>query len=275
MNTKRSIAGTSVAKRRWRAERRPAAVRKVLKDSPNSTATISQITEILQEKEPTNSWTEIKVKNAIKWAQKKTVLPGKSKKNWDIRLKQGGKSAVFVGNSGVNKRGGGQLGQITNKLNSNKPPRSLLAAFAMSASRIEATDVHASARNCGKWSEPDIIVEFFNYQGSKKSFEIHTIELEEKSSNKTPKCQPQEVAQAFASGQGADRSWLMFHESEWPSDRRDPRRVKIEWLANELGVGLITFTSSHKSATWKLVKKAKKRRSTPKDLVSIKGLMAV
>ena len=89
MNTKRSIAGTSVAKRRWRAERRPAAVRKVLKDSPNSTATISQITEILQEKEPTNSWTEIKVKNAIKWAQKKTVLPGKSKKNWDIRLKQG------------------------------------------------------------------------------------------------------------------------------------------------------------------------------------------
>ncbi len=273
MNAKRSIAGTYVAKRRWSAERRPAAVRKVLKDSPNSTATISQITEILQEKEPTNSWTEIEVKSAIKWAQKKTVSPGKSKNNWDIRLKQGGKSAVFVGDSGVNKRGGGQLGQITNKLNSNKPPRSLLAAFAMAASRIEATDVHASARNCGKWSEPDIIVEFFNYHGSRKSYEIHTIELEEKSSTKTPKCQPQEVAQAFASGQGADRSWLMFHESEWPSDRRDPRRVKVEWLANELGVGLITFASSHKSATWKLVKKAKKRKSTPKDAALIKALI--
>jgi len=111
MNAKQSIAGTNVAIRRWRDERRPAAVRKVLRDSPNSTATISQITEILQEKEPTTSWTEIKVINAIKWAQQKTVSPGKSKKNWDIRLKQGGKSAVFIGNSGVNKRGGGQLGQ--------------------------------------------------------------------------------------------------------------------------------------------------------------------
>ena len=52
-------------------------------------------------------------------------------------------------------------------------------------------------------------------------------------------------------------------------------RVKAEWLASELGVGLIAFVSSYKSTTWKLVKKAKKRRSTPKDLVSIKGLMAV
>ena len=65
----------------------------------------------------------------------------------------------------------------------------------------------------------------------------------------------------------------MFHESEWPSDRNEPRRVKVEWLANELGVGLITFASSHKSATWKLVKKAKKRKSTPEDVVSFHALM--
>lgn len=273
MNAKQSKAGTYVANRRWRAEQRPTAVRRVLKASPNSTATISQITKVLQEKDPSGGWTQNEVIKAVKWARDKTTEPGKSKKNWDIRLKQGGGSAVFISNSGVNKRGGGQLGQITNKLNSDKPTKSLLAAFAMSASRIEATDVHASARNRGKWSEPDIVVKFFNFKGSKKPSEIHSIELEEKSSNKTPKCQPQEVAQAFASGQGADRSWLMFHESEWPSDRNEPRRVKVEWLANELGVGLITFASSHKSATWKLVKKAKKRKSTPKDIVSLHALM--
>ena len=50
-------------------------------------------------------------------------------------------------------------------------------------------------------------------------------------------------------------------------------RVKVEWLASELGVGLITFASSHKSKTWKLVKKAKKRKPTPKDVASIKALM--
>ena len=273
MNAKQSKAGTYVANRRWRAEQRPTEVRRVLKDFPNSTATISQITTVLREKDPSGGWTQKEVVKAIKWAQQKTTLPGKSTKNWDIRLKPGGRSAVFISNSGVNRRGGGQLGQIADKLNSDKPTKSILAAFAISASRIEATDVHASARNCGKWSEPDIIVKFFTFHGSKKPFEIHSIELEEKSPNTTPKCQPQEVAQAFASGQGADRSWLMFHESEWPSDRNEPRRVKVEWLANELGVGLITFASSHKSATWKLVKKAKKRKSTPKDVVSLRALM--
>ena len=151
----------------------------------------------------------------------------------------------------------------------------MLEAFDTNAKSVKAHDVHSTSHGHGKWSEPDIVVEFFKRKDKSGASEIHSIEIEEKSKTKTPKCQPQEVAQAFASGKGADRSWLMFHESEWPSDRRDPRRVKIEWLANELGVGLITFTSSHKSATWKLVKKAKKRRSTPKDLVSIKGLMAV
>lgn len=273
MSIKRSKAGTYVANRRWRAEQRPTAVRKVLKASPNSTASISQITKVLQEKDPSGSWTQSEVTKAIKWAEEKSRSPGKSKKNWDIRLKQGGKSAVFISDSGVNKRGGGQLGQITIKLNTDKPSGSLLATFAMSASRIEATDVHASAKNSGKWSEPDIIVKFFAFQASKKPFETHSIELEEKSHNNTPKCQPQEVAQAFASGQGADRSWLMFHESEWPSNPNEPRRVKIEWLACELGVGLITFASSYKSATWKLVKKAKKRKPTPKDVASIRALM--
>ena len=50
-------------------------------------------------------------------------------------------------------------------------------------------------------------------------------------------------------------------------------RVKVEWLASELGVGLITFVLSYKSTTWKLVKKAKTRKSTPKDIASIKALM--
>lgn len=274
MNAKRTKAGTDVANRRWKAEQRPTAVRRVLKDSPNSTATISQITKVLRGKDPSGGWTQEEVVNAIKWAEKKTTTPGKSKKNWDIRLKQGGKSAIFISSSGTNKRGEGQLGQITNKLNSDKPAKTILAAFAISASRIEATEAHASSRHFGKWSEPDIIVEFFSFKGSKKPFEIHSIELEEKSSNATPKCQPQEVAQAFAVGQGADRSWLMFHESEWPNDRNEPRRAKVEWLANELGVGLITFASSHKSATWKLVKKAKKRKSKTKDIASFKALLA-
>lgn len=273
MSAKQSQAGTDVANQRWKAEQRPTAVRKVLKASPNSTASISQITKVLQKIDPSGSWTQSEVLKAIKWAEEKTKSPGKSKKNWDIRLKQGGKSAVFISDSGVNKRGGGQLGQITIKLNTDKPSGTLLATFAMSASRIEATDVHASAKNYGKWSGPDIIVKFFAFQASKKPIEIHSVELEEKSPNNTPKCQPQEVAQAFASGQGADRSWLMFHESEWPRDPNEPRRAKVEWLADELGVGLITFVSSYKSTTWKLVKKAKKRKSTPKDVALIKALI--
>ena len=178
MNAKRTQAGTYASNQRWKAEQRPTAVRRVLEDSPNSTATVSQITKVLQEKDPSGGWTKEEVVKAIKWAQNKTAIPGKSKKNWDIRLKQGGKSAMFISSSGVNKRGGGQLGQITNKLNSDRPAKALLAAFAISASRIEATDVHATSRNFGKWSEPDIIVEFFSFKGSKKPFEIHSIELE-------------------------------------------------------------------------------------------------
>ena len=130
------------------------------------------------------------------------------------------------------------------------------------AKKIEAVDFHGSIKHQGKWSESDVLVKFFRAPGSKEPYEIHNIEVEEKSKTRV-KCQPQEVAQAFSAGENADRSWLMFHEDDW-NDPKSHRQRKIEWLAGELGVGLISFRDSHESSTWKLLVKAKKRTPSAK-----------
>jgi len=262
VNAKRSRAGKYVAERRWKSEKDPSSVRRILNSTPNCTLLITEIATRLQKENPQTVWNEDRVRESIRWAEQKTLKPGKSKADWGLRIKPGGKFAVFINNSGVSKRGGGQVGAIVEKLTSDNPSAKMLEAFDINAKSAKARDVHSTSRDHGKWSEPDIVVEFFKRKDKSGASEIHSIEVEEKSKTKTPKCQPQEVAQAFAVGQGADRSWLMFDKSEWPSDKSDPRRKKIEWLAKELGVGLITYSLSHKSTTWRLIRKAEKRKST-------------
>ena len=262
MSKRQTIAGTYASKKRWHGESPATSVRRVLKKH-NRSMLITEVVKELQLDEPLKEWSISAVNIAVDWAQEKNLVPKGSKGNWNIRRYPGGKRIEFISNSGRNVRDKGDVGQIVRKMKSGSAPKTVLRAFAMhTAKKVEAVDFHGSIKNQGKWSESDVLVKFFRAPGSKEPYEIHNIEVEEKSKTKI-KCQPQEVAQAFSAGENADRSWLMFHEDDW-NDPKSHRQRKIEWLAGELGVGLISFRDSYESSTWKLLLKAKKRTPSAK-----------
>lgn len=262
MSAIRTNAGKKAADIKWDKDGDATNVRNLLKKR-NEPMLIKDLVKELKTKTGESNWSTKRVLVAIDRAQFKHENAGKSKGNWNIKKYQNGLKVELISNSGRNQLGKGVVGQVVSKINVGKPPTTILKAFSMhAAQRIEAIDFHGSQKNQGKWSESDALIKFYRAQGSKNPYEIHNIEVEEKSITKT-KCQPQEVAQAFSAGEGADRSWLMFHEDDW-KEPKSQRQRKIEWLAIELGVGLISFGESYESSTWKLILKAKKRTPSAK-----------
>jgi ferredoxin-NADP reductase len=69
------------------------------------------------------------------------------------------------------------------------------------------------------------------------------------------------VYQAHAQGRGSTYSWVFFASSQQTSPHYD----RIEWAAEQLGIGLVQFQRSGASGTYKTRLKATKRSSTPDE----------
>lgn len=135
-------------------------------------------------------------------------------------------------------------------------------------------DVHILGKQSGKWSRPDLLVEFRSRNNSVKPKEIHSIEFEF-----SGHAWPENVAQAYVSGLGANKSWLLFSLADYPStqaDRENDSEWKAtEWLARELGVGLIGYDTLSAASTWRRVIKARKRRVDRARVKFLKELIEI
>ena len=133
-------------------------------------------------------------------------------------------------------------------------------------------DVHNIGRQNGHWSRPDLVVELRTRPELSRSKELHSIELESEGG-----ALPVNVAQAYVSGRGATKSWLIFslkdYESTALARSSDPDWVATEKLAKDLGVGLIGYQNLSAASTWRIVLPAKKRRSDKDGLATLRALI--
>ena len=119
-------------------------------------------------------------------------------------------------------------------------------------------DVHIIGRRAGHWSRPDLLVEFRSRRSAPDPSEIHSIEFE-----LPGHAWPENVAQAYVSGRGATKSWLLFSLDDFPETDAELEE-NFEWrateaLARDLGVGLIGYEEISAASSWRRVLKARKR----------------
>jgi len=257
---KQRNAGKFAANSRWgNGEKDARAVIKCLRYlflDANFTTTKKKLLAALNEQCPRNDWTENRLINAGNWCKEKQADPGKSSANWNLQIHAGGNQYKFVPSGGRNKRGVGDVGEIVKLINFKNNSTMLKRVFNVEATHAKAINTCGSIKGHGTWAEPDLVIHFFRTSRSRRPFEVHTVEVEELGKVKK-KSKPQEVAQSFVTGRGADRSWLMFDAKEWTGKEHKER---LQWVSGKLGVGLIRFGSSSKSRTWKNTSKARRRQ---------------
>ena len=170
-----------------------------------------------------------------------------------ISQTQGGKAVRLSASEGVAINAG--------------PYKEIVEAISGSASNIEPIfsarnpkpyDVHILGPQSGHWSRPDLLVEFRRRASSSNPYEMHSIEFEFPGT-----AWPENVAQAYVSGKGAHRSWLLFSLEDYPKTQH-AREEDFEWsateeIARELGVGLIGYTKLSQASTWRRVLMARRR----------------
>lgn len=133
-------------------------------------------------------------------------------------------------------------------------------------------DVHIIGRRAGHWSRPDLLVEFRSRRSAPEPSEIHSIEFE-----LPGHAWPENVAQAYVSGRGAKKSWLLFSLKDFPETEAE-FLDNYEWrateaLARDLGVGLIGYEEISAASTWRRVLKARKRSTDRIASANLKELI--
>lgn len=249
----------------------PSHLRSVMREKTN--VPTSELLIHLRKKYPQDGWNDKLLEDSINWCQAKHRSPGKSKTDWDIRKTPGGKTVRFIASTGLSKTGQGVVGQITEKVNSKPMIRNSKKVFGVAAGSIMAVETAHIGKKSGRWSIPDLVIGFRRGPRARQFFEIHAIEIEERSKKNRIKASPQQVAQAYVAGRGADRCWLMFHQKDLDSMSAQEQE-RIEWASAKLGVGLITFADAGNITTWKLWKRAKPQRPDQKYKKEIRNLIS-
>jgi hypothetical protein len=240
-------------------EQIPSHLRSVLRKTEDGLLGVDEALRRLRESYPEDGWDSDLLRIAVLWCKDRHRNPRKGKTDWDIRFLQGGRRLKFVKSSGRTPTGAGVVGQLVAKLNGRPLLKRSREVFGVKAGRICAYETSHGTASGGRWSIPDIVVEFYRGPRSKTPFEIHAIEVEERSRPGAIKTKPQEVAQAFVSGRGADRVWLLFHANDL-DQLSEFEKERIEWTARQLGVGLISFLRAGEIRTWKRRTKARPKR---------------
>ena len=111
--------------------------------------------------------------------------------------------------------------------------------------------------NGSVWTTPDLVMACFpaRRESPEEGKRLHAIEVETAGGFDI-----RSVYQAHAQGHGADYSWVMFKESAPHPDWR-----RIDRLASELGIGLVSFVRSHASTTWTTRRRPERRRPSRPD----------
>ena len=219
---------------------------------------IVQVTEFLNSKS-WGPWDQSRVSEAVDWCKQKQTKPGKSKNPIDLRLRKGGKSIQLIVVGGRHQKGAGTISLVTQAFNSEQLTKTIKNKLGVTAWRAEAYDTHLSIRN-GKWSSPDFVVCFFRKHMPDKPFEIHSFELQERTSKPKSQNLLHEISQAFACADGYQRCWFMIHTHTWSQISKIDHGLGIKRatrLAKQLGVGLVLYQDARRPQTWKLKNKAR------------------
>jgi hypothetical protein len=119
--------------------------------------------------------------------------------------------------------------------------------------RVEITS-RSGCRGAGVWCHPDLVMSALPARRRNRDDppHLHSIEVEVNTGFDI-----RSVYQAHAQGRGANFSWVFFASSEASS----PNFERIEWAAEELQIGLVEFTKSGSSSTYRV-----RREAEPRDV---------
>jgi len=241
-------------------------IRNLLKKSKNKQMSFSEIIEFFVSVKDDSYWSHARIKRAFDYMRK-------NPKNYsNITMMPGGRG-LRIRTTERTAKGTGWYRDIINVIEGHS------AGIAKIFNEDGATpirlvfDVHAGRTGHGGWSRPDIIVFAKTKETLTRPRKIHALEFETYG-----KASPSNVAQAWASGQGADFTWLLFDQRDRPTTARG-RLENHEWMATEriakeLGVGLISYRSLRLANTWQVQIPARKLRRDSKARATLVELTA-
>jgi hypothetical protein len=239
-----------------------------IKNSPKKSKSVSELRKEFLDSFPELTINDIKsILNEVHTADKRLHEKGKIRKH-NIFPNKGGNAFRYTGGGEVTKKGTGPYRDIVKVLDADS--KKITSIFG--APHLNSYDVHAGATKYGKWTRPDILVELYRSVGSAKAFELHAIEYEGHGG-----FSPANVAQAFFSGMGANKCWLVFDSKDWPKNDREraanPSAERIRDFAKKLGVGLIYYKTLHIGGTWHCLLDAKPQKVNSKLKAELKWLI--
>ena len=231
-------------------------IRNLLKKSKNKQLSFSEITEIFRGQNDDSHWSHARIKRAFDYMIKNP------KKGAYVTMVPGGRG-IRIRTSERTAKGTGWYRDIINVIEGHADGIAKIFNPDNTTPVRLVFDVHAGRTGHGGWSRPDIIVFAKTKETLTRPKAIHALEFETYG-----KASPSNVAQAWASGQGADYSWLLFDHRDRPTTARG-RIENHEWMATEriaaeLGVGLISYRSLRLASTWRVQIPARKMRRDSK-----------
>lgn len=222
---------------------------------------VTKILELLNAQETESLWDIARLTKAIEYSkQKKSKYAG-------LSLTPGGKSVRYSHGerSGINT---GLYRDVVEALKAD----GIKIDQIFSGLHRTAYDVHNLGPQNGHWSRPDLLLELRTRPNLSKPKELHSFEIESEGGALAVN-----VAQAYVSGRGATKSWLLFSLEDYGTTRksRDENLVWVatEQFARELGVGLVGYHNISAVSTWKVIVPPKRRRPDKDGLAALKALI--
>jgi hypothetical protein len=242
-------------------------IKNLVKKSPNRSLAISELQKLISEQGSSISIPLLKTTIRQMIEVDRNLSKEKKKRKYYLSFNKGGNGVRYIGAGEIVKKGSGPYRDIANVIDRE----SLTVRHIFGAEHMNSFDIHSGKSARGKWGRPDMLVALYRSPGKSREYSIHTIEFESfggfSASN---------VAQAYYSGRGANKSWLLIDVRDFPRNKRSrdamPDFKSILAFAEELGVGIVTYRILSSSLTWHVELEAKNRK---RDALSRRGLKAL
>lgn len=243
-------------------------IRNLVTKSPNKSLAVSQLVKMLGVEGILVTPLDVKTSINSMISFDARMSKEEKKRKYYLKINKGGNGVRFIGGSEVVKKGTGPYGDIASVVDRE----SLKVQKIFGAAHLNSYDVHAGRSSRGSWGRPDMLISLFRTPGKSRPFALHTIEYE-----KFGGFSASNIAQAYYSGRGADKSWLLFDYRDWPSNKRErdanPDFISILDFAKELKVGLISYRDLSASSTWVVQLDAKQRKGDKATRFALKSLI--
>lgn len=242
-------------------------IRNLVKKSSNKSLSVSEIVFLLSKAEINVSPKEIKSSISKMVEYDIRMQKAEKKRKYYLKGNKGGNGVRFIGGGEVVRKGTGPYRDIARVI--DRESHKIQSIFK--AQHLNSFDVHAGRSVRGAWGRPDMLIALYRTEGKSRPFAFHTIEYE-----KFGGFSASNIAQAYYSGRGADKSWLLFDLRDWPKNKtqrdRNPDFESIVDFAAELGIGLISYKDLASSQSWKVHLEAGQRRRNKSSRLALRGL---